>query len=332
MGKFVITGGAGFIGSHVACNLLERGEEVVIFDVFHQYIYPLQPTFAENMKYRYEALLKGAQIERVDTANKDALRRLINEVNPDRIIHLAALPLANVALRQTEEAFQGIIQGTVNLLEVIRDDVEIERLVYVSSSMIYGDFATVPVPEDSYKDPKEIYGGMKYAGEILVQVFGKRFGIPYSIVRPSAVYGPTDNNRRVGHIFLENAFRGQPLRVKNGASTVLDFTYVEDIAEGLVRVALSPDAAGEAFNVTAGHGRSLRELADIVAGHFPGVEIIEEPDTETFRPDRGALDVSKAARLVGFEPRFDLETGIARYVDHMRRHNPSLSAKTEAPG
>lgn len=328
MARILITGGAGFIGSHTTRMLLDASEEVIVYDFFHQYVFPVQPTFLENMDYRFNVLLKGAQIIRGNTQTKDNLRRQIADVAPDFIIHLAALPLANVALRQSEEAFDTIVGGTVNVLEILRDIHSVKKFVYVSSSMVYGDFDQIPMPEDGRKDPKEVYGGMKLAGEILVKVFSKRYGIPYAIVRPSAVYGPTDNNRRVLQIFVENALRHEPIKVTNPDSTFLDFTYVKDTAQGLMRVTLSAEAVDTDFNITRGEGRSLAEAVGILRGHLPDVQVEVEADPESFRPDRGALDVRKAKDMAGYEPRYSLEEGMAEYIKFVRKHNRSVCSKS----
>jgi UDP-glucose 4-epimerase len=325
MAKILITGGAGFIGSHTARRLLDAGEEVVVYDFFHQYIFPIQPTFLENMRYRFNVLLKGAEIIRGSTRNKDELRRQVTAVKPDYIIHLAALPLANVALRQTEEAFDSIVRGTVNMLEILRDMNTVQKFVYVSSSMVYGDFTQVPMPEDGAQDPKEIYGGMKLAGETLVKVFSKRYDIPYSIVRPSTVYGPTDNNRRVLQIFTENALQGKPITVTNPDTTSLDFTYVEDTALGLTLVATSPDSQGETFNITRGEGRSLNEAIRVLQGFFPELQVQVKLETGGYRPIRGALDISKARSLLGYDPKYSLEAGVEKYIAFLRQYNPSIT-------
>jgi nucleoside-diphosphate-sugar epimerase len=326
MAKILITGGAGFIGSHTVRTLLDKGEEVAVYDFFHQYIFPIQPTFLENMQYRFEVLLKGAQTLRGSTHNKDELRRQVLAIRPDYIIHLAALPLANIALRQTEEAFNSIVRGTVNMLEILRDMNSVQKFVYVSSSMIYGDFSQVPMPEDGPKDPKEIYGGMKLAGEILVRVFSRRYGIPYAIVRPSAVYGPTDNNRRVLQIFVESAIQGLPITAINPETTFLDFSYVEDVAQGMSLVALSPKGVNEDFNVTRGEEHSLAEVISLLRGLFPHLEVEVKLDPESYRPRRGSLDIGKARRLVGYEPSYPLETGLEKYVRFVQAHNRSLYA------
>lgn len=324
MARVLITGGAGFIGSHVARKLLDLGMEVVIFDMFHQYVFPIQRTFLENMQYRFEVLLKGAEIIRGSTRNKDELRRNINAIHPDLILHLAALPLANIALRQTEEAFDSIVLGTVNILEILRDGPGIDKFIYVSSSMVYGDFAQTPMPENGEKRPKEIYGGMKLAGEIMTQVFSQRYDIPFAIVRPSAVYGPTDNNRRVVQIFIEQAIQRRPIVASNPETTFLDFTYVEDVAEGLVRVTLEPNAVNEVFNITRGEGQSLADLIEILREHFPDLEVRIDKEAQSYRPSRGALDITKAIELTGYKPRYSLRDGVSMYIQFVRTFNPSL--------
>jgi nucleoside-diphosphate-sugar epimerase len=318
MSRILVTGGAGFVGSHTVRKLLEMGHDVDVLDVFQQYAYPIDQSYLDNNRYRFEVLLEGANIIRGNTLNKDEVRRTISDIRPETIIHFAALPLANVAIQKSEEAFGTILQGTTNLLEVVRDSDSITRFVYISSSLVYGDFVSDPLPEDAPKDPKEIYGAMKYAGEILVKVFGARYSFGASIVRPSAVYGPTDNNRRVLQLFIERAMAGQPLRVADGKTTFLDFSYVTDTAQGVAAVATSDHAQGEAFNITRGVGRSLAEAVEILRGHFPTITV-EETALEAFRPRRGALDITKARELVGYSPEYDLEKGISEYVEFIKR-------------
>ena len=321
--RVLITGGAGFVGSHTGRQLLDDGGEVFVLDSFQQYIHPIGKSYLENMSYRFDVLLHDATIVRGTTLNKDDLRRTIVEVKPARIVHFAALPLANLSIRNSEEAFDSIVQGTTNLLEVVRDVNCVERVIYVSSSMVYGDFAQVPVPETAPTNPKEIYGGMKLAGETIVKVYARCYGFDYVIVRPSAVYGPTDNNRRVLQIFVENALCGQQLELKNGTTTYLDFTFVEDAAQGICRATTAPGAVNETFNITRGEGRSLMESAEIIRELVPSTTI-HDVSEENFYPERGALDIAKARDLVGYEPRWSLESGLPRYLDHLRRRNPSL--------
>ncbi len=313
--KFLITGGAGFLGSYIANALEKRKIKVVLLDAFIRY-FPLMDFETElyqlYLRKRSQTLRQDAELLRGDTNAKDHLRRVIVEHKPTHIIHLAALPLANLSNIYSEEAVNSILHSTINLLEIIRDVDFVERFVYTSSSMVYGDFHYIPADEEHPRDPTNIYGGAKYAGEIMTKAFARRYGIEYAIVRPSAVYGPTDVNRRVSQIFVENALMGKPLILRGGDSA-LDFSYIEDVAEGFVRVALELHGANQIFNITRGEGRTLRELADILKKMIPSIEIIEE-EVDKDIPKRGALDISKAQELIGYDPQYNLENGLEKYV------------------
>jgi nucleoside-diphosphate-sugar epimerase len=321
LSRILLTGGAGFIGCHAARQLLEKGYEVGIYDSFVNYVYPLNQVHIDNILNRIKPIESRVKMYRGGTHDHDCLRRALMDFRPQRVIHLAAMPLANLAVEHPEEAVQAILMGTLNLLQAARELGSIERIVYVSSSMVYGDFVRVPVQEEDAKDPKEVYGSMKYSGELLVRAFGRLFGLDCAIVRPSAVYGPTDNNRRVLGIFLENALSGQPLVVR-GANNALDFTYVEDAARGILCAALHEKASGKVFNITRGRGRTIQEAAEIVARLVPNTRI-ELAERDARMPVRGTLDVARARAEIDFNPRVDLEEGLERYhaylVDQRRR-------------
>lgn len=311
MKRIFLTGGAGFIGCHIARQLLAEGHEVAVYDSFINYVFPLNQVHIDNINNRLGLIHSRIKVYRGSTQDQDCMRRALFDFKPHRVVHLAAMPLANLAVEHPEEAVQAIMMGTMNLLQVARELPGLERLVYVSSSMVYGDFVRNPVQEEDLKDPKEIYGSMKLSGELLVRSFGRLFGLDYAIVRPSAVYGPTDNNRRVLGIFLENALLGKPLLVR-GADNTLDFTYVEDTAHGIICTALNPAASGKAFNITRGRARSIHEGAQIIARLVPGTKI-ELAEHDKRMPVRGTLDISRAVAEIGFYPKVDLEQGLERY-------------------
>jgi len=315
MSKVLITGGAGFIGSYVCRKLLDMGHELVVYDAFIQYISPLKSILKDYINLRFEGIADQIDFQRGDTRDKAHLRRVILENKPDRILHLAALPIADLSNRNSEEASSSILEGTVNVLEVLRDVDYVDRFVYISSSMIYGDFEEIPAPEDHPKRPKDIYGGTKYAGEILTETYGRRFDIPYSIVRPSAVYGPYDVNRRVSQIFIENALLGKQITLYGGGHQSLDFTFVEDTADGIIKVLFHDESLGDAFNITYGRGYTLREFVDILLKHFPDLDVNIVDERDVFRPIRGALSIEKAKNKLGYDPRVSLEEGIQRYLD-----------------
>jgi nucleoside-diphosphate-sugar epimerase len=322
MSKLFITGGTGFIGSHVVKLLVEMGHEVTIYDAFVSYIYPLDRIYVYNVAKRMEQIKDQVQIVRGSTDDQGYLRRALMVCNPDYIVHLAGLPLANMAMNRPEEATKSIMSGTMNLLEASRDLNNLQRLVYISSSMVYGDFIKVPAGEDHPADPKELYGSMKLSGEIVTRAFSRLYGIDYAIVRPSAVYGPTDNNRRVISIFVENAINGKTLVVK-GADQSLDFTYVTDTAKGIVQSTFHPAASKKTFNITRGQGRTIKEVAEILDRLVPGVKIeIESADKNL--PTRGTLDISSARTRIDYSPEINLEDGLERYVKFIQTRKEEI--------
>jgi nucleoside-diphosphate-sugar epimerase len=314
MEKVLIIGGSGFIGSHLCRDFINDGFKTYSMDMNIQYFFPLTGKNIYNMKYRHEVLLKGVNFLRGSTLDVNDLRRIILDIKPDYVINLGALPLAQKAVHNSEEAFDSILVSTKNILEILRDVDFVKNYVHISSSMIYGDFETIPVKVDAKKSPIEIYGSMKLASEFLVKGYAQRHNIPYSIIRPSAVYGPTDNNRRVLQIFIENAMEGKKIIANNPSTNMMDFTYVEDISSGIKCVALSNNAIGEEFNITRGEGRSLYEAIDIIKSYFPDAEFEINEDIDTIYPKRGSLDISKAQKLTGYSPRYGLEEGIEKYI------------------
>lgn len=317
MKNILLTGGAGFIGSYICRNLLNLGYQPVVYDAFIQYISPFESLYQKYLEYRFKGIKKDVVFIRGDIRDKDDIERIILKYKPERIIHLAAMPIADLSFIHQAETLGSIILGTVNILDIISKVDFIKRFIYTSSSMVYGDFEIIPAPEEHLKKPKDIYGGTKYCGEILTETYGRRFGINYTIIRPSAVYGPTDVNRRVVQVFIENALKGKKLTLHGGESNIIDFSYVEDVAEGFVLAALSDKAQNQVFNITRGEGRSLKELTDILKEFFPNLEVGTTP-LQVYRPKRGALSIEKAKNLLGYNPKYSLRDGIIKYLEFMK--------------
>jgi len=320
--RIFLTGGAGFIGSHICRELLKEGDEIVIHDAFLNYISPFKSNYEHLLKLRFRGIVDKVKIIRGDIRHKGRFLKILKGEKPDVVVQLAALPIATASNLYSEDAMGINLNGTVNILESLREVDSVKKFIYTSSSMIYGNFEYSPADEKHLTNPIDVYGGTKLAGEILTNVFSKQYGINYIIIRPSAVYGPTDVNRRVTQIFVENALQKKPLILHNGGETKLDFSFVEDVARGFVLAIKNDKVKNETFNITRGEGRSLKELANIIKQHIPDVEIIEKevPKNEK-RPERGALDISKAKKMLGFNPKYTLEEGMKIYIDFAKKNN-----------
>jgi len=321
----LITGGLGFIGSYIARVLIEENvvEKAVLVDHYGAHVSPVRDGFVDYRKARLAGIEDRIIIERGEAKYLSVVSRLLDSYRPKYIFHLAALPLAKLQNLNTEEAQEGSVTSTSNILTAIGtffDDsgYRPERFVYTSSSMVYGDFHYNPADENHPTNPKEIYGTMKLAGEAITRGLATFFGIPYTIIRPSAVYGPTDMNRRVTQIFVEKALQGQKLTI-HGEDEMLDFTFVRDLAKGFVLAAQEEQAVGETFNITCGNARRLLDFALELKTHFPSLEY-EVIERDAFRPRRGSLSIEKAQKLLGYKPEYDLKRGVSEYINFAKKH------------
>jgi UDP-glucose 4-epimerase len=321
--KVFITGGCGFVGSYISRLLLSKGYQVLAFDAFLNYISPFISNYQHFLKERMKGLLdqKNLRIERGDIRVQKRIQQLMTEWEPDAVIHLAALPSAKESTMYPTEALQTNVDGTLSVLEGVKACGTVKRFVFTSSSFVYGHFQRPIADEEHPTQPIDVYGGTKLTGEILTKSYANAHGFEFVIVRPSAVYGFGDANRRVTQILIENAITGKPLVLHGGGHSKIDFTYCTDVADGFVRCLEVPAAANQIFNVTRGNARSVREFAVEVQKHFPKAKLEERP-TDTTRPERGTLSIEKARKVLGYDPKVDIEQGIAEYVKLLKERGP----------
>lgn len=315
--KILVTGGLGLIGSKLIYMLNARGHEVIATDIGRNYISERDKSLFDHQYSNYRRTLIGStNVLNLDSRNKLELLDAFSEFQPELVFHLAAIPIANISNSMSEETTSNIVNSTLNIAECARRMKTIPKIVYSSSSMVYGNFETPIIDETHNTNPISMYGATKLAGEILLRGYAVKYGIPYSIIRPSAVYGPGDSNMRVVQLFLEKAMAGNKIVVK-GEHSVLDFTYVDDIANGFLEVGLNPKANGEIFNVTSENPKSLGELAENIRHQFPDVKIIYEPH-EIDVPIRGGLCNKKIKNLLGFSKRTTFEVGFHKYFQEQQ--------------
>jgi UDP-glucose 4-epimerase len=314
MTRVLVVGGGGFIGAHLVRTLVDHGAAVTVADAWCSYGASRDCEREQTLAWRRERLLAGAKVHTLSTDDASALRELVRELAPEVVVQLASLPFAQRAFERPHDARREIVGCTQALLRALDHTPYLSHLVYVSSSMVYGDFDREPMPEYAPCRPREPYGRFKHASELLVRRHGAANGHTVTVVRPSAVYGPGDLGERFIQRLIAAARSGTTLMLTGGGRTRLDFTFVEDLAAGLRRAAMQPAGASATFNMTYGEGRSLAEAVDIVRtlGHPVAVEHAD--DQPTFRPRRGALDITRARRVLGYEPRHSLERGLERYL------------------
>ena len=323
--RIVLTGGAGFIGHNLALRLKKLGADVTVIDslaVNNYYAFKeKQEHSAENELYlriireRLDLLQQhDIPLLEIDAREYHELSHAVSEANPDMVVHLAAVAHANKSNKDPYSTFDHSLRTLENALDIARSShLSVQHFVYFSSSMVYGHFTDGSVTEESLCDPIGIYGALKFAGEKLVIAYGQVFNLPYTIIRPSALYGPRCVSRRVGQVFVENVMSGKEVQVHGDGSDRLDFTYIFDLVSGVVNVLEHENSRGEIFNLTYGESRSIAQMADIISEHFPDVQIKYLPK-DKLMPDRGTLSVEKARDAIGYAPQYPLERGFPEYI------------------
>ena len=263
------------------------------------------------MKRKRKKKIQTTEIYRIDIADNDSIDFLLRKFNPDTVIHLASFPRQKVVNDNPQLGSRAMSEGLLNLLENARKH-QVCKFVYISSSMVYGDFED-DVTEDAVCHPQGQYGIMKLAGEWLVRDYTRSSGMAHTIIRPSAVYGPLDVEDRVIAKFMLTAMRDGTLKV-NGAGETLDFTYVEDAADGIVAAALSDNTDNKTYNITKSHSRTLLDAAQL-AVKIAGKGTINVRDKDADFPSRGALNIDKARAKLGYDPKVDVEEGFHAYYN-----------------
>jgi nucleoside-diphosphate-sugar epimerase len=308
--KILVTGGLGLIGHHVVSRLESLGHDVVITDTRTTYGIIPQDEIDYLMTERLKKI-KTEQIYRIDISNNDNIDWLIEKHQPTIIIHMASFPRQKVVNANPAMGARTMMEGLMNLCESAKKH-KVSKFLYISSSMVYGDF-TDDVTEDYNCKPQGQYGIMKLSGEHIVKDYSRRNCFNHTIIRPSAVYGPLDVEDRVIAKFMLTAMRGGTLNV-NGANETLDFTYVEDAADGIVAAALSDNTNNKTYNITKSHSRTLLEAAQLALKLAGGGTLLVKDKDADF-PSRGALNIDAARRDFGFDPKIDVEEGFEKYYE-----------------
>lgn len=292
--KFLITGGAGFIGSNFATKILDLGHEVLVLD-------NLSTGKRENLDPR-------AKFIEIDLCDGEKIKPYFQGV--DFVHHFAAMPRVQSSIEKPLETNRNNLESTINVLLASRD-AGVKRVVYSASSSAYGDQIRMPLKEDMLPDPMSPYGVQKYAGELYVRNFYGLFGLSGVSLRYFNVYGPKmafeGAYTTAIASFIKQKKEGLKMTIFGDGGITRDFTFVDDVCEANLKAAFSPKAGkGEVINIGAGHEWSINAVADFIGGEAVHLE------PRKGDPRRTLADVKRAKELLDWEPKINLPEGIKR--------------------
>ena len=311
MTNILVTGGLGLIGHNVVKRLQDKGHLVSIIDSKTNYGIIPQDEIDYLMTERRKKIDRDSYIYERDICDAHVVDHIFNVEQPEIVIHMASFPRQKVVNANPALGSRVMSEGLLNLLEA-SNKYDVRKFIYMSSSMVYGDF-TDDVKEDAICKPQGQYGIMKLAGEWLVKDYTRKTNLVHTIIRPSAVYGPLDVEDRVISKFLLTAMRGETLKV-NGEKETLDFTYVEDAADGIVAATLSDNTENKTYNITKSHSVTLLNAAHLAIKLAGGGTLVVKNKDVDF-PSRGSLNIDAARKDFGFNPKVDVEEGFQKYYE-----------------
>jgi UDP-glucose 4-epimerase len=303
----LVTGGAGFIGSHVARHLLDAGQDVVVLD-------DLSGGYEENVP-------AGANLVAGSVVDPELVEELFREHEFSHVFHLAAYAAEGLSHFIRRFNYTNNVLGSVNLLNAALRAETVERFVFTSSIAVYGA-AQTPMTEDTVPEPEDPYGIGKYAVELDLRAAQRMFGLDYTIFRPHNVYGEQQNvadpYRNVIGIFINQLLSDRPLTIFGDGLQTRAFTHIDDVAPVIARSIEVPQSANEVFNVGADTPHTVLDLAHTVARAFD----VADPEID-FLPAREEVvhafsDHAKLRRVFGQEPTVSLEEGLRRMADWAR--------------
>ncbi|MBI5118178.1 NAD(P)-dependent oxidoreductase [Candidatus Poribacteria bacterium] len=317
MGKkcVFVNGGSGFIGCFISIGLAARGCRVIVIDKMEQLAQMRESLYEEFIKARLALLKKhDVNIVTMDIENSDKYIKLIEEYDPSCIYCMNAVTNVKFCNVNPSIAITENIARVENILDYIRKTNPNIRIVFASSSSAYGNFTKDKMGESEPLKPVNIYGFSKRASEELIQLYNRIYGIPYTIIRPSAPYGPLRVNQTITQIIIERALRNETIQVNGDGEARLDFTCVSDTAEGFVLAGVEETGRNEIFNIACGEARSINDLLRITRKYFPTLKV-EYKEQDKTAAERGTLDIAKAKQLLKYAPQFPLETGYPKYIE-----------------
>jgi len=318
--RVLVTGVAGFIGMHCAERLAARGDEVIGLDNLNSY-YPVE--LKEARLARLARLGGRVRVERLDIADAEALNQLVAETKPERVLHLAAQAGVRYSMENPAAYIQSNLVGFANLLEACRSHPP-QHLVYASSSSVYGANRKLPWSEsDDVDSPISLYAATKRSNELMAHVYSHLFGIPTTGLRYFTVYGPWGRPDMSPVLFAQAIMQGKPIRMFNYGNMQRDFTYIDDVAEGTLKVlghVPSGTPPWALFNIGNHQPVALPDYISALETALGRKAVIEPAPMQPGDVQATYADTERLAGAVGFSPSTPLEAGLAQFAAWFKRY------------
>lgn len=317
MKRVLITGVAGFIGSHLADALLARGDRVFGLDEFNDYYDPV-------VKRRNIAGALGSDrftLYEADICDEARLRAVFEECRPEVVVHLAARAGVRPSIREPNLYHRVNVIGSQHVLDACRDFAP-SHLVFASSSSVYGGSTAVPFAEsDPVMRPISPYAATKRMNELQAHVYWHLYGVRVTMLRFFTVYGPRQRPDMAIHKFTRAILRGETVPMFGDGSTRRDYTYIDDVIDGVLRCVDTPFDY-EIFNLGEQRTTTLRDLIALIEKAVGKAALIDRQPPQPGDVEVTCADISHARDRLGYNPRFDVEEGVRRFVEWFRAQEP----------
>jgi UDP-glucuronate 4-epimerase len=308
--EILVTGGAGFIGSHTVEALLARGERVIALDNFNTYYDPAR-------KHRNVAPFMGNpnfRLVHADLRDRVTIEHLFTTEPIRRIIHLAAMAGPRPSVENPSLYEDVNVKGTLNLLEIAVKQ-GVQHFVLASSSSVYGADAQVPYREEARTDrPLSPYAATKKMAEVLLYTFHYLYGLPSTVLRFFTVYGPKGRPDMAVYLFTDWITRDEPVRLYGDGTQGRDYTYVSDTVAGVV-AALDHPSGYQIYNLGNSHPQTNAHLIELIEAELGKKATIMKRDYPSSDPQLTWADVTRARKDLGYDPQVPLEEGVRRFVE-----------------
>ncbi|BCB05059.1 SDR family NAD(P)-dependent oxidoreductase [Bacillus sp. KH172YL63] len=315
--KIIITGGAGFIGSHLSRKLLEEKHEVLIIDSFHPYYSP------ERKKRQLSHVKERGMVTFVEKdllVDEEALQDVFQRFQADCVVHLAAIPGVSHSLEVPNEYVDYDIKATINALKLAGES-GVKKFLFASSSSVYGNIDQRPSKEEEATgEVVSPYAAAKYGAEAFCKAYASIYGLDLTILRFFTVYGPWGRPDMAIYSFIEKLMKNEEIPIF-GLENKRDYTYIDDIVSGTCK-AIESEATGT-FNLGNGHPVSMEDLINELKVHFPRLRL-KVTDRRVGDVTSTWADIGKAKDVLGYAPAVSFSEGIKRTVEWMKEHEQSV--------